>query len=510
MTTEIIIDPPAAAPARRLVLSLVWRKGVGALGIGGRSLPVFDPTAGANGGTGPASCLGKKQLAPTDPQTSGRHLELRRSAAGIELRDVGSSNGTFVNAERLSTRRQPSAWVTLVIGDVVRVARGAILVAHLSAPESGGRGLNSATRAILWAACPGVGWAAHRVRSWLAEVALCKAHVLISGATGSGKQRVAEAIAALTHRGQAPVAANAKLLTGHPGMVALFGVAKGYEGGARPGLLEAVGDGVLFLDEIQELDPGMAGALLTVFETPSTFSRFGEANGRRPFAGRLVAATSTGFDSLATRLTDAFVNRFTMRLVFPSLHERPEDVPLLLHLVLQQVELTGSAPVLEAGQVAAEDVEAMARGTWAGANVRGLKSVATHLALRHARGEAPRLNAADRAIIGAGGGSVAAQPTVAQPTLAQPTPAQPSIQPFRLLDSVARLRALQGALPAHLRGTATDLKAALALLLRAQNGTVARACKALGVSTNSKASLAKWCGYTSVEGWQAASERLDL
>lgn len=54
----------------------------------------------------------------TDIYVSGRHGELRRQGGEWQIRDLGSTNGTFVNGTRL----QRDAWTPLHEGDCVKIA----------------------------------------------------------------------------------------------------------------------------------------------------------------------------------------------------------------------------------------------------------------------------------------------------------------------------------------------------------------------------------------------------
>ena len=46
---------------------------------------------------------GSADVTIDDPQISGRHLRVRPSGDGIEVEDLGSTNGTFVNDKRVQT-----------------------------------------------------------------------------------------------------------------------------------------------------------------------------------------------------------------------------------------------------------------------------------------------------------------------------------------------------------------------------------------------------------------------
>lgn len=54
-----------------------------------------------------------------DPEVSREHLRLTRSAEGITLEDLGSTNGTFVNGQRLSSPRQLNNGDMIGLGETV-------------------------------------------------------------------------------------------------------------------------------------------------------------------------------------------------------------------------------------------------------------------------------------------------------------------------------------------------------------------------------------------------------
>src|SRR5689334_9919231 len=59
----------------------------------------------------------ENQLVLSDAMVSSHHAQLRRQGQGYEIVDLGSSNGTFVNGQRLS----PNAPYRLSSGDQIRV-----------------------------------------------------------------------------------------------------------------------------------------------------------------------------------------------------------------------------------------------------------------------------------------------------------------------------------------------------------------------------------------------------
>ena len=63
------------------------------------------------------------QLRLPDGSVSRKHAEIIFDGSGIVVRDLGSSNGTYVNAERVQGQRALSAGDAVLIGETVFVAR---------------------------------------------------------------------------------------------------------------------------------------------------------------------------------------------------------------------------------------------------------------------------------------------------------------------------------------------------------------------------------------------------
>jgi pSer/pThr/pTyr-binding forkhead associated (FHA) protein len=58
-----------------------------------------------------------------DPAVSRKHVGIRRDASGYELADLGSTNGVYVNGQRLPKR-------VLVAGDIVRIGQSEMVFRH--------------------------------------------------------------------------------------------------------------------------------------------------------------------------------------------------------------------------------------------------------------------------------------------------------------------------------------------------------------------------------------------
>jgi len=90
------------------------------------------PTGRTPLGPGPLT-IGRmpgSQMLLTDPQSSGHHAEIRPEGQGYSIIDLGSTNGTFVNEQRLT----PHSSRMLVSGDRVRIG-GTVFSYEAREPE---------------------------------------------------------------------------------------------------------------------------------------------------------------------------------------------------------------------------------------------------------------------------------------------------------------------------------------------------------------------------------------
>ena len=208
------------------------------------------------------------------------------------------------------------------------------------------------------------------------KIAASDSTALVLGETGSGKERIARAIHALSLRhAQRFVAVNAAAIPSELLESELFGYARGSFSGAardRGGLFEEAHKGSLFLDEIGELRPSLQAKLTRAIEEKAV-RRLGEAR-ERPVDVRLIAAThrdlaamvkSGGFrEDLWYRLNVALIR-------VPPLRERVEDIELLAMHFLREVAATlPDRKVLGFAQPA---LDALRAYLWPG-NVRQLRS----------------------------------------------------------------------------------------------------------------------------------------
>lgn len=265
-----------------------------------------------------------------DRAISRFHCELSLQGGALVLRDLESSNGTYVNGVRIrECYVEPSSMVqlgrsTLRVDDV----EGHVRV-PLSESRSFGRlvGDSDVMRAVF---------------AVLERAAQSDATLLIQGETGTGKGAAAEAVHEASARAQGPLvvvdcgALPANLLDSE-----LFGHTVGAFTGAatkRVGALSAASGGTLFLDEIGELPVELQPKLLRCLE-----ERQVKALGSESYNSidvRVIAATNRDLrtEVNAQRFrSDLFYRLAVLEVSLPPLRERREDLAQLVPVLATNI-----------------------------------------------------------------------------------------------------------------------------------------------------------------------------
>jgi DNA-binding NtrC family response regulator len=209
----------------------------------------------------------------------------------------------------------------------------------------------------------------------IARVAPTDATVLIVGASGSGKERVARAIHDHSKRStKSMTAINCGALAESVLESELFGHERGAFTGAdasRRGLFESSNGGTIFLDEISETTPGFQVKLLRVLQERQV-RRLG-SNTSISVDVRILAATNA---DLMERIRskqfreDLYYRLSVITIRLPSLDERREDIPLLAQHFLARFNMQNSQNVA----LESSTMDLLAHMSWPG-NVRELENL---------------------------------------------------------------------------------------------------------------------------------------
>jgi DNA-binding NtrC family response regulator len=302
---------------------------------------------------------------------SRRHAALAWQAgrSAHAWRDLGSRNGSTVDGVAAGPESRG-----LVDGSVVRLGDVLLVYEQELAEDQEGN------HPLALEALPGAAACIRRLRAQLARVAPDPAPVLITGETGTGKERIARAL----HRGSARpgslVAVNCAALSAPLVESQLFGHVKGAFTGAteaQAGLFRAADGGTLFLDEVGELPLELQPKLLRALQEGELLP----VGSTRPVRVdvRVVAATHrdlAGAISAGGFRPDLYARLSRWELTVPPLRERRID--LLgwidrLHAVWSAARARSAPPRFDAGAA-----EVLLRFAWP-LNLRSLERLVHEL-----------------------------------------------------------------------------------------------------------------------------------
>jgi DNA-binding NtrC family response regulator len=212
----------------------------------------------------------------------------------------------------------------------------------------------------------------------LSHIASCDAAVLIRGESGTGKEVFARAIHYLSARSEQPfVPINCGAIPVELAESELFGHQRGAFTGAvrdRIGLVREADGGTMLLDEVDAL-PLTAQVKLLRFLQDGEFRPLGASRTDRARV-RVVAATNADFDRMIQDgkfREDLYYRLNVLRLALPPLRDRPGDLPLLAHHLLEKQALTLGCALKP---LTADALTRMAGYRWPG-NIRELENILT-------------------------------------------------------------------------------------------------------------------------------------
>ena len=299
----------------------------------------------------------------SDSTVSRTHAEIVRGREGTILRDLGSTNGTFVGPVRVR-EVYLSPETHFRVGKTELVFRPDDEVIDV-VPSTSNQ----------FEGLVGHGLAMREVFGVLERIAPTDLTVLVSGETGTGKELVSRALHKRSRRANKPIivfdcgAAPEGLVEAE-----LFGHERGAFTGAiatREGLFEAADGGTLFIDEVGELPLELQPKLLRALEQREV-RRIGSTKSRHVDV-RVIAATNRNLadEVEAGRFREDLYYRIAVvELRLPSLRERRDDLPLLVDHLLRRADGGGRGV-----RGLDPEVEALFRAYhWPG-NVRELNNV---------------------------------------------------------------------------------------------------------------------------------------
>lgn len=168
---------------------------------------------------------------------------------------------------------------------------------------------------------------------YLESIASSRQPVMITGESGVGKEQIAKAVHALSHRSGDLVSVNVAGIDDNVFADTLFGHRRGAFTGAdrkRIGMVEAAADGTLFLDEIGDLSLASQVKLLRLLQEGDYYPLGSD----RPKRSRARVIVATHQDLYRKVEEGSFRNDLYYRLCIhhveiPALRERKDDVHLL-------------------------------------------------------------------------------------------------------------------------------------------------------------------------------------
>ena len=300
----------------------------------------------------------------TDDYSSNFHAKIENRNGEFFLKDLGSTNGTFLNGQRIFETALP-------VNSLIEIGKTALKFYT----ESETRKI-TASKDTNFMGIISKNEAMREIFSLVSRVANSDSTVLVQGETGTGKELVARALHKLSARSNKPfITVNCGAISKDLIESELFGHEKGAFTSAhqqRQGAFEQANYGTIFLDEIGELPLELQPKLLRVLENKEIKKVGG--NELIDIDVRVIAATNKNLPALVKSgkfREDLYYRLMIIPLEVPPLRDRPEDIPILAEFFLGK---EGSDDKAKAKKISRQAVEVLKREKWGG-NVRELKNV---------------------------------------------------------------------------------------------------------------------------------------
>ncbi|HEY1554313.1 MAG TPA: sigma 54-interacting transcriptional regulator [Kofleriaceae bacterium] len=296
-----------------------------------------------------------------DETVSRVHFEIVRDAKGYLVRDMKSTNGTFLDSAEVKE-------AYLRAGSVIRAGECELKFTPF---EERIEILPSEKEEL--GEMVGKSPAMREIFGLVERIAPTDATVLIEGETGTGKDMIARTLHQLSPRADKPfIVVDCGAVAGTLIESELFGHEKGAFTGAvaaRQGAFELSNGGTVFLDELGELSLDLQPKLLRVLEQRELRRVGGTKTVKVDL--RVIAATRKDLRSEVEKgkfREDLFFRLNVVPITAPALRERREDIPLLIDHMLHKLAPGGGVLLGDATR------SALMAHDWPG-NVRELRNV---------------------------------------------------------------------------------------------------------------------------------------
>lgn len=301
----------------------------------------------------------------TDETVSRNHAEIVKMKEGYLIRDLGSTNGTFVGGLKVKE-------AFLTANSIIKIGKTRIKFT----PQDEELEIYPSKKSR-FGELFGRSLEMRKIFGILEKISPTNVTMVISGETGTGKELVAKAIHQHSRRVRNP------FIVFDCGAVAenlieseLFGHERGSFTGAtttRQGAFELADNGTIFLDEIGELSLDLQPKLLRALETGEV-KRVG-ADRPKKVDVRVVAATNRNLKEEVKKgrfREDLFYRISVVQLHLPPLRKRLDDIPLLIRHFFDAVikETSGAKNVTG---ITPDAIRLLQEYQWPG-NVRELKN----------------------------------------------------------------------------------------------------------------------------------------
>jgi transcriptional regulator of acetoin/glycerol metabolism len=328
------------------------------------------------------------------PGVSRRHARLRRTRESLEIEDLGSRNGTFVNGRRV--RR-----TTICPGDLIRIGPVELRLEEIDASDAvlglvvcdaaspAQSSIEQSTPSFHKPATdhvadlfeglvipdghvPGRSPAMLRCYASMRPLLDADLPVLIEGETGVGKESVARMLHLSSGRRTGPfVAVNCAAIPSALLEAEMFGIGSGVATGVRQrqGRFREAQTGTLLLDEIGDMPLELQAKLLRALQEKEI-----QPVGESPLPIDVWVLAATNIDLLQRVDRQQFRRDLYYRVAgsvlrVPPLRDRGEDVSLLVENFLSQYSAETDKPIRG---MTVKALEALQRYPWPG-NVRELE-----------------------------------------------------------------------------------------------------------------------------------------